>query len=93
MRNAALALVLLATPLPLGMVASPAAAADLAAQDQTFVTEAASSGLALAVALFRREAQAGQNEQLRKLAEEMLPTLQEHLQMARSVGRQVGVKG
>ena len=175
MRNAALALVLLATPLPLGMAASPAATAELAAQDQTFVTEAASSGLAeaelgqlaqqkaanpevqqfgqrmvqdhgqanqklmavanelgaappgtpgekaaatkrelegmagekfdqaymramikdhdLAVALFQREAQEGQSEQLRKFAEETLPTIQEHLQMARSIGKQVGVKG
>jgi putative membrane protein len=46
-----------------------------------------------AVALFQREAQEGQSEPLRKLAAETLPTLQEHLQMARSIGMQVGVKG
>jgi putative membrane protein len=45
------------------------------------------------VALFQREAQEGQSEQLRKFAEETLPTIQEHLQMARSIGKQVGVKG
>ena len=175
MRNAALALFLLAAPLPLVMVANPAAADDLAAQDKMFVTEASGSGLAevelgqlaqqqaassevkqfgqqmvqdhgqanqklmalakelgatppekpgekaeatkrelegmtgekfdqgyiramikdhdQAVALFQREAQEGQSEQLRKFAEATLPTLQEHLQMARSIGRQVGVKG
>ena len=175
MRNAALVLFLLATPLPLVMVANPAAADDLAAQDKMFVTEAFGSGLAevelgqlaqqqaassevkqfgqrmvqdhgqanqklmalakelgatppekpdakaeatkrelegmagekfdqgyiramikdhdQAVALFQREAQEGQSEQLRKFAEETLPTIQEHLQMARSLGRQIGVKG
>ena len=46
-----------------------------------------------AVALFQREAQEGQSEQLRKFAEATLPTLQEHLQMARSIGRQIGGKG
>jgi putative membrane protein len=46
-----------------------------------------------AVALFRREAKEGKDEPLRKTAESVLPTLEEHLKMAREVGGQVGVKG
>src|SRR4051794_40347301 len=43
-----------------------------------------------AVALFRRE---GKDERLRQTAQSVLPTLEEHLKMARDVGSQVGVKG
>ncbi len=39
----------------------------------------------LAIALFEREAQSGTDEQLRSFAEKTLPTLQQHLQMARAV--------
>ena len=46
-----------------------------------------------AVALFRREAKEGKDERLRQTAQSILPTLEEHLKMAREVGSQVGVKG
>ena len=46
-----------------------------------------------AVALFHREAEEGKDERLRQTAQSILPTLEEHLKMAREVGSQVGVKG
>ena len=46
-----------------------------------------------AVDLFQREAKDGKEAEVRKLAETILPTLQEHLKMARQVGSRVGVSG
>ena len=46
-----------------------------------------------AVALFRREAKDGKDERLRQAAGSILPTLEEHLKMARQIGGEVGVKG
>jgi putative membrane protein len=45
-----------------------------------------------AVALFQREAKSGKDEQVRNLAGEILPTLEEHLRMARSTDKQIGAK-
>lgn len=46
-----------------------------------------------AVTLFRREAKDGKDERLRQAAGSVLPTLEEHLKMAKQVGGEVGVKG
>jgi putative membrane protein len=46
-----------------------------------------------AVDLFRREAKDGKEAEVRKLAETILPTLEEHPKMARQVGSRVGVPG
>jgi putative membrane protein len=45
------------------------------------------------VELFQREAKDGKDEELRKLAEQTLPMLQDHLKMARQTGSEVGVRG
>jgi putative membrane protein len=48
---------------------------------------------AKAVALFQREAKDGEDAATRELADALLPTLQEHLRMARQIGSRVGVRG
>lgn len=44
------------------------------------------------VELFQREAKDGQDQELRRLAEQTLPMLQEHLKEARRVGDAIGAK-
>lgn len=44
-----------------------------------------------AIAIFQREAQSGSDPDLKQLAEETLPTLEQHLKMARELAEKTGV--
>ena len=62
-----------------------------AAFDQAYVSKLGLEGHRQALALFEQEAHGGQNERLRRLANEALPTIREHLKMAQDLARERGM--
>lgn len=58
--------------------------------DQVYMSEAGVKSHAQQAALFRREAQQGQDPDVKAFAAKVLPTVEEHLQMARAMSSTAG---
>ncbi|CAL8481686.1 DUF4142 domain-containing protein [Caballeronia sp. S22] len=60
--------------------------------DETYIRKVGVEGHQKAVAAFQKEAEEGQNADLKKAAQKALPTIQEHLKMAQDLAAKKGVQ-
>ena len=60
--------------------------------DRMYIQKVGVEGHQKAVAAFQKEAQEGQNADLKKAAQKALPTIQEHLKMAQDLAAKKGVQ-
>ncbi|MDR5822396.1 DUF4142 domain-containing protein [Caballeronia sp. LZ043] len=60
--------------------------------DRMYIQKVGVEGHQKAVAAFQKEAQEGQNADLKKTAQKALPTIQEHLKMAQDLAAKKGVQ-
>ncbi|WP_235024948.1 DUF4142 domain-containing protein [Caballeronia arvi] len=60
--------------------------------DRMYIQKVGVEGHQKAVAAFRKEAQEGQNADLKKAAQKALPTIQEHLKMAQDLAAKKGLQ-